>query len=51
MTLLLCNMFQYWLVTQKQIDRWYDNIEYFDDDELDKWYNGYQKRKAQKELI
>ena len=37
-----------WLVTQKQIGRWYDDIEYFDEDELDKWYNGYQKCKAQK---
>ena len=40
-----------WFVTQKQIGRWYDDIEYFDDDVPDKWYNGYQKRKAQKAQI
>ena len=41
----------HWLVTQKQIGRWYDDIEYFDDDELDKWHNGYKKRKAQRAKI
>ena len=40
-----------WLVTQKQIGRWYEEIECLDDDELEKWYNGYQKRKVQKAQI
>ena len=40
-----------WLVTQKQIGRWYDDIEYYDDDELNKWHNGYKKRKAQRAKI
>ena len=40
-----------WLVTQKQIGRWYDDIEYYDDDELNKWHNGYKKRKARRAKI
>ena len=40
-----------WLVTQRQIGRWYDDIEYYDDDELNKWHNGYKKRKAQRAKI
>ena len=49
----LCSL-QYvpdWLVTQRQIGRWYDDIEYYDDDELNKWHNGYKKRKAQRAKI
>ena len=37
-----------WFVTQQQIKIWRNDDEYCDDDELIKWYNGYQKRKAQK---
>ena len=42
-----------WFVTQQQIKIWRDDdeycdAEYCDDDELIKWYDGYQKRKAQK---
>ena len=32
-----------WFVTQQQIDIWYDENEYCDDDGLIKWYEGYQK--------
>ena len=37
-----------WFVTQEQIKSWYDN-DY--DDEAPGWYEGYQKRKTQKEQI
>ena len=40
-----------WFVTQQQIELW-DNVdEYCNDDEIIEWYEGYQKRKAQKEQI
>ena len=35
-------------VTSQQIKIWKDDDEYRDDDELIKWYDGYQKRKPQK---
>ena len=38
-----------WIVTQQQIDVWYDADDYCNNDnEMIKWYKGYQKRKAQK---
>ena len=40
-----------WFVTQQQIDVWYDDDYWYHDDELIEWYNGYQKRKAQKAKI
>ena len=41
----------YWFVTQQQIDAWCDDDYWYDDDEIIGWYNGYQKRKAQKAKI
>ena len=38
-------------MTQQQIKIWRDNDEYCADDEFIKWYDGYQKRKAQKAKI
>ena len=40
-----------WFVTQQQIDLWYDDECQYYDDELIKWYKGYQKRKDQKAKI
>ena len=40
-----------WLVTQQQIDRWYNDHYVYNDDELNKWYEGHQKRKSQKAKI
>ena len=41
-----------WFVTQEQIDIWYDDdYDYNNNNKLIKWYNGYQKRKAQKAKI
>ena len=40
-----------WFVTQQQINIWCDDDEYRDDDGLIEWYNGYQKRKAQKTKV
>ena len=40
-----------WFVTQQQIDVWYDDDYWCNDDEIIEWYNGYQKRKAQKSKI
>ena len=38
-----------WFVTQQQLKIWHDDDDYYyDDDELNKWYNRYQKHKAQK---
>ena len=37
-----------WFVTQQQIDVWYDDHDYCNDDELTEWYESHQKRKAQK---
>ena len=38
-----------WFLTKEQIDVWYYDDEYCDnDDELIEWHNGYKKRKAQK---
>ena len=46
--------FQYapdWFVTQQQIGLWGDDDEYCNNDELIEWYDGYDKRKAQKAKI
>ena len=40
-----------WFVAQRQIDLWHDHDHWHDDDKLTKWYEGYQKRKAQKATI
>ena len=40
-----------WFVTQQQIKIWRDDDDHCNDDELIKWYEGYQKRKAQKAKI
>ena len=40
-----------WLVMQGQLKLWHDYDDYYDDGELIKWYDGYQKRKAQKAKI
>ena len=40
-----------WFVKQEYIDLWDDDDDYYDDDTLTKWYDGYQKRKAQKVKI
>ena len=40
-----------WFVTQQKIDVWYDDYYWYHDDEIIGWYNGYQKRKAQKAQI
>ena len=49
--LALLEYFPDWIVTQQQIKKWRDNDEYCNDDELIKWYDGYQNRKAQKAKI
>ena len=40
-----------WFVTEEQIDVWYYDDGYCDDDELIEWYNDYHRRKAQKSKI
>ena len=40
-----------WFVTQQQIDVWYDNDDWYHDNEIIEWYNGYRKQKAQKAKI
>ena len=40
-----------WFLKQQQIKIWRDDDEYCHDDEPIKWYDGYQKRKAQKAKI
>ena len=40
-----------WIATYQQIKIWHDNDDYCNDDELIKWYKGYQKRKSQKASI
>ena len=40
-----------WFVTQEKLKIWHDDDEYCNDDEFIEWYNGYQKRKAQKAKI
>ena len=38
-------------MTQEQVKLWHDYDDYYDDNELIKWYDGYQKRKIQKAQI
>ena len=40
-----------WFITQQQIDLWHDDDYCHDSAYIIKWYNGYQKRKAQKAKI
>ena len=40
-----------WFLTQQQLKIWHDDDYYCNDNELIKWRNGYQKRKAQKASI
>ena len=40
-----------WFLAHQQIKIWHDNDDYCNDDELIEWYQGYQKRKAQKAKI
>ena len=39
-----------WFVTQQQVKLWHGDSEYHNDETI-KWYDGYQKRKAQKTKI
>ena len=46
--------FQYvpgWNVTQQQVKLWHDDDDFYDDNELIKWHDGYQESKAQKAKI
>ena len=36
---------------EQQIQLWYDDDDYCNDDKLSEWYDGYKKRKAQKARI
>ena len=40
----------HWFVTQEQTDAWHDD-DYWYDDEMIEWYEGYKKRKAQKAKV
>ena len=40
-----------WLVTREAVDMWCDGVDYYDEDNFFKWYEGYKKRKAQKASI
>ena len=40
-----------YFVTQKQLKVWLDDDEYWYDDKVIEWYEGHQKRKAQKAKI
>ena len=40
-----------WFVTQGLIKIWHDDNDHCNDERLIKWYDGYQKRKAQKAKI
>ena len=40
-----------WFVTEEQIDVWYYDVEYYDNDELIEWYNNYHRQKAPKSKI
>ena len=40
-----------WFFTEEQIDVWYYDDQYCDDDVLIEWYNDYQRRKAQETSI
>ena len=40
-----------WFVSQESIKLWHDDTYYCNDDDLIKWYEDHQKRKAQKSKI
>ena len=40
-----------WIVTKQQIDAWFDDGYWYDDDEMIEWYDSYKKRKAQKAKV
>ena len=40
-----------YFMTQQQLKLWCNNDDWYDDDEIIEWYEGYQKRKAQKAKI
>ena len=40
-----------WLVTREAVDMWCDDVDYYDEYNFFKWYEGYKKRKAQKASI
>ena len=40
-----------WFVTQGQVKIWHNHNYYCNNNELIKWHDGYQKRKAQKAKI
>ena len=40
-----------WFATQEQQEIWHDDDDYYNDDELIGWYNGYKNSKAQKAKI
>ena len=40
-----------WFVTQQQVKIWHNDSEYYDDDEVIKWYDGCKKCRAQKAKI
>ena len=40
-----------WFVTHQQIKIWHGDDGYCNDDDIIEWYEGYQKRKAQKAKI
>ena len=40
-----------WFVTQQQKDIWYDDDYFYNHHEVIQWYDGYEKRKAQKAQI
>ena len=40
-----------WFVTHQKIKLWHNNNDYYKDDKLIEWYDGYKKRRAQKAQI
>ena len=40
-----------WFVTKEQVKLWHDFDDYYYDDKLIKWYDGYKKRKTHKAKI
>ena len=40
-----------WFVTKQQIDAWFDDGYWYDDDEMIECYDSYKKRKAQKAKV
>ena len=48
MDVWLLNYVPNWFVKQQQEKLWHDGDDFYDDDEITGWNDGYQKRKAQK---